>query len=142
MTCSSTHGGPPARTELVSREQIDLLVRRFYERALHDSVLAPVFEVLGIVGLDEHLRVVGDFWEQILFRTTRYRGAFVPVHRALHDHHGLTPARFDRWLQLWCDSVDESFHGVDAQRAKAKAESMVTSLQRSLYGESARSARG
>jgi hemoglobin len=96
-------------------------------------VLAPVFEVLSVVGLDDHLVVVGDFWEQILFRTTRYRGAFVPVHRALHGHHGLTPARIARWLQLWCETVDESFHGVDADRAKTKAEAMATSLQKSLY---------
>ena len=134
MTRSNTPRDRPTRVALASREDIDLLVRRFYEGALHDPVLAPVFDVLAVVGLDDHLVVVGDFWEQILFRTTRYRGAFVPVHRALHGQHGLTPARFERWLQLWCEAVDEEFHGVDADRAKAKAEAMVTSLQKSLYG--------
>ncbi|WP_016933806.1 group III truncated hemoglobin [Rhodococcus sp. R1101] len=138
MTRSNPHAGRPARAELASRDHIDLLVRRFYERALADPVLAPVFDVLAVVGLDDHLVVVGDFWEQILFRTTRYRGAFVPVHRALHGHHGLTPARFERWLQLWCETVDETFHGVDADRAKAKAGAMVTSLQKSLYGGTTR----
>lgn len=97
-----------------------------------DPLLAPTFEVLAIVGFDEHLVTVGDFWEQILFRTTRYDGAFVPVHRALHGQHGLTPQRFARWLQLWTDSVDESFEGVDAERAKTKAAAMVTALQRQL----------
>jgi hemoglobin len=138
VTRSDTSGDRAVPVELASREHIDLLVRRFYERALDDPVLAPAFDVLAVVGLDDHLVVVGDFWEQILFRTTRYRGAFVPVHRALHGHHGLTPARFERWLQLWCGTVDEMFHGVDAERAKSKAAAMVGSLQKTLYGGTAR----
>ncbi|MFZ2526624.1 MAG: group III truncated hemoglobin [Rhodococcus sp. (in: high G+C Gram-positive bacteria)] len=119
-------------TDLSGRADIDLLVRTFYERALADPELAPVFEILAVVGLDEHLIVVGDFWEQILFRTTRYEGAFLPVHRALHGHHGLTPARFERWLALWAASVDDLFAGVDADRAKSKGEAMARSLARSL----------
>lgn len=118
--------------DLSGRADIDRLVRTFYERALADPMLAPVFEVLAIVGLDEHLIVVGDFWEQVLFRTTRYDGNFMPVHRALHGHHGLTPARFERWLALWIDNVDAYFTGVNADRAKNKATAMVRSLERSL----------
>ncbi|WP_226438123.1 group III truncated hemoglobin [Rhodococcus yananensis] len=127
MTCSR-----PTRPELASRSDLDLLLRRFYERAMVDPLLEPTFEVVAIVGLDEHLVTVGDFWEQILFRTTRYEGAFVPVHRALHGRYGLTPDRFARWLRLWTDSVDELFEGTDAERAKTKAGAMVAALQRSL----------
>jgi len=118
--------------DLRCRADIDVLVRRFYERALGDAELAPVFDVLGVVGLDEHLVVVGDFWEQILFRTTRYDGAFIPVHRALHGHHGLTSARFERWLALWTENVDALFAGANADRAKIKADAMARSLARSL----------
>ncbi len=128
--------GTPA-VDVSDRDDIDRLVRRFYEHALTDPTLAPVFEVLAIVGLDEHLLVVGDFWEQILFRTTRYEGNFLPVHRALHAHHGLTPARFERWLELWVGTVDELFAGVHADRAKSKAEAMVRSLQRGVQRPSA-----
>jgi len=120
------------RAELASRTDIDVLVRRFYERAVADPVLAPVFDVLAVIGLDDHLVVVGDFWEQILFRTTRYEGAFLPVHRALHGQHGLTAERFERWLELWCGTVDELFTGPDAERAKSKAAAMARSLARSL----------
>ncbi|MCK0091143.1 group III truncated hemoglobin [Rhodococcus sp. HNM0563] len=124
----------PGPAELSSRADIDRLVEFFYERAMADPLLAPVFEVLAIVGLDEHLVVVGDFWEQILFRTTRYEGAFTPVHRALHGKYGLTPEHFERWRELWHDSVDELFIGVDAHRAKSKADAMVTALRRATIG--------
>ncbi|MEE2057501.1 group III truncated hemoglobin [Rhodococcus artemisiae] len=124
----------PRRTELSSRADIDGLVELFYDQAMADPLLAPVFEVLAIVGLDEHLVVVGDFWEQVLFRTTRYEGSFTPVHRALHGKYGLTPERFERWRELWHESVDELFTGVDADRAKSKADAMVTALRRSTTG--------
>lgn len=127
MTCRRSH-----LPDLRCRADIDVLVRRFYERALSDAALAPVFDVLAVVGLDEHLVVVGDFWEQILFRTTRYDGAFIPVHRALHGHHGLTSARFERWLALWTENVDAHFAGANADRAKIKADAMARSLARSL----------
>lgn len=127
MTCRRSH-----LPDLSCRADIDVLVRRFYERALADAVLAPVFDVLAVVGLDEHLVVVADFWEQILFRTTRYDGAFIPVHRALHGHHGLTSARFQRWLTLWTENVDALFAGANADRAKIKADAMARSLARSL----------
>lgn len=132
MTRSAPRTGGSPRPELSSRADIDVLVRRFYERALVDPLLAPVFEVLAIVGLDEHLVVVGDFWEQILFRTTRYSGAVTPVHRALHAQHDLTPERFARWLALWHETVDELFSGVDAERAKTKADAMGRGLTRAI----------
>ncbi len=118
------------RGDLATRADVDLLLRRFYERALVDPLLAPAFETLVVVGLDEHLPVVGDFWEQILFRTTRYQGHVVLVHEALHRQHGLTDERFRRWLELWCETVDESFVGTDAERAKSKAHAMAAALQR------------
>lgn len=118
------------RGELATRADVDRLLRTFYERAMADPLLAPVFETLAVVGLDEHLPVVGDFWEQILFRTTRYQGHFAAVHEALHRQHDLTDQRFERWLALWCDTVDASFTGIDAERAKTKARAMAAALQR------------
>lgn len=137
MISRSDPDGESPRTELASRAEIDVLVRRFYDRALGDPMLAPVFDVLAAFGLEEHLVVVGDFWEQILFRTTRYTGAFIPVHRALHGQHGLTPARFERWLRLWHETVDELFVGLGAERAKSKADAMAQSLARTLGSGSA-----
>ncbi|MGF7124610.1 group III truncated hemoglobin [Rhodococcus sp. TAF43] len=116
--------------DLATRADVDRLLRAFYQRALVDPVLAPAFETLAVVGLDEHLPVVGDFWEQILFRTTRYQGSFTAVHEALNRQHGLAGERMERWLELWCAAVDEQFAGPDAERAKAKARAMAGSLQR------------
>lgn len=126
MTCPADH-----RSDLAGRADIDRVVRAFYGRALTDPVLAPAFETLAVVGLEEHLPVVGDFWEQILFRTARYQGEFAPVHQALDRQHGLAGEKLARWLHLWCETVDEHFAGPDAERAKAKAIAMARALGRS-----------
>ncbi|RVW04548.1 group III truncated hemoglobin [Rhodococcus spongiicola] len=119
------------RRDIADRADIDRLVRAFYERALVDPVLAAAFETLATIGLDGHLPVVGDFWEQILFRTTRYRGEFAMVHEALNRQHGLAGEKLARWLHLWCEAVDAEFAGPDAERAKAKAIAMAGALTRS-----------
>ncbi|WP_430333577.1 group III truncated hemoglobin [Rhodococcus sp. ACT016] len=122
------------RSDLTGRADIDRTVRTFYERALADPVLAPAFEILAVVGLEQHLPVVGDFWEQILFRTARYQGEFTLVHRALNRQHGLAGEKLARWLHLWCETVDEHFAGPDAERAKTKARAMAEALERSWDG--------
>jgi len=119
------------RRDLAGRADIDRMVRAFYERAMADPVLASAFETLAVVGLEDHLPVVGDFWEQILFRSARYQGEFTLVHRALHGQHGLAGEKLARWLQLWCETVDEHFEGPDAERAKEKARAMAGALERS-----------
>ncbi|QCQ92038.1 group III truncated hemoglobin [Rhodococcus sp. SGAir0479] len=118
------------RRDIAGRADIDHLVRAFYERALVDPVLAPAFETLAVIGLDAHLPVVADFWEQILFRTARYQGAFAGVHEALNRQHGLAGATLARWLQVWRATVDELFAGPDADRAKSKAVAMAAALER------------
>ncbi|MDM7488662.1 MULTISPECIES: group III truncated hemoglobin [Rhodococcus] len=123
---------PSAPTDLATRADIDRLLRRFYERALVDPVLEAPFSTLAVVGLDDHLPTIGDFWEQVLLRTGRYRGALVPVHAALHRQYGLDAARFDRWVRLWDEAVDELFAGTNADRAKAKAASIAAALSARL----------
>ncbi|WP_206612267.1 group III truncated hemoglobin [Prescottella agglutinans] len=129
MTCPTDR-----RSDLSGRGDIDRMVRVFYQRALADPVLAPAFETLAVVGLEEHLPVVGDFWEQILFRTARYQGEFVMVHQALDRQHGLAGEKLTRWLHVWCETVDENFTGPDAERAKTKATAMARALERSWGG--------
>ncbi|WP_305092232.1 group III truncated hemoglobin [Prescottella sp. R16] len=126
------------RPDLRGRADIDRLVTAFYERALTDPVLESAFEILTIVGLEAHLPVVGDFWEQILFRTVRYQGEFVAVHDALHRQHDLAGEKLARWLHLWCETVDEMFTGPDAERAKTKAAAMAAAMERSWSGSRSR----
>ncbi|MFC9362178.1 group III truncated hemoglobin [Rhodococcus sp. NPDC057014] len=118
--------------DIATRADLELLLRHFYGRAFADPVLEPVFETLMVIGLDDHLPVMCDFWETILLRTGVYRGSVGAVHRALHGRHGFTDRHFDRWVELWTSSVDELFLGDVAQQAKSEAAGIAVGMQRRL----------
>ncbi|MFF2113399.1 group III truncated hemoglobin [Rhodococcus koreensis] len=119
--------------DIATRADLELLLRHFYGRAFADPVLEPVFETLMVIGLDDHLPVMCDFWETILLRTGIYRGSVGAVHRALHGRHGFTDRHFDRWAELWTSSVDELFLGDVAQQAKVEAARIAVGMRRRLF---------
>ncbi|PBC52813.1 cyanoglobin [Rhodococcus sp. ACS1] len=119
--------------DIATRADLELLLRHFYGRAFADPVLEPVFETLMVIGLDDHLPVMCDFWETILLRTGIYRGSVGAVHRALHGRHGFTDRHFDRWVELWTSSVDELFLGDVAQQAKVEAARIAVGMRLRLF---------
>lgn len=61
--------------DLADRTDVEVLLRRFYERALVDDVLSEPFAQRRAAGLDGHIPTMCDFWETVLFRAGRYRAA-------------------------------------------------------------------
>ena len=119
-------------SDLGSREVIDQLLTRFYDRALHDVLLGPVFAAAPL-DLATHLPRIGDFWQRTLLGTGRYGGQPMVVHRELHSRVPLTPAMFDRWLELWGDAVDDTASGPVAEQAKSTAHRVAEAMQRQLF---------
>jgi hemoglobin len=118
--------------DISTRADLEVLLRHFYGRAFADPILEPAFETLAVIGVDDHLPVMCDFWETVLFRTGTYRGSVAAVHRALHGSHGFTTAHFDRWVELWASSIEELFDGDVAQRATREAASIARAMRRRL----------
>jgi hemoglobin len=122
--------------DLRNRDDVEELVVAFYETAFRDPVIGPIFTDVAHMDLAEHLPVMCDFWETVLFRTGSYRRNALQVHVALNARHPLTDAHFARWLRLWDATVDERFAGPAAQRAKLQASRIAESMQRRLAGRS------
>lgn len=123
--------------DLTDRDDVELLLWRFYGKALSDPVLAEPFAELRANGLRSHLPVMCDFWETVLFRAGRYRGNALSVHRALHARHPLSARHFVRWLTLWTETVDELYQGPHADRAKLQGGRIAKSMHRRLAGADA-----
>ncbi|MFV8175884.1 cyanoglobin [Mycolicibacterium peregrinum] len=123
--------------DLAGRDDVELLLWRFYSKALSDPVLAEPFTELRAKGLRSHIPVMGDFWETVLFRAGLYRGSALTVHRELHARHPLAAQHFVRWLTLWTDTVDELFEGPHAERAKLQAGRIAKAMHRRLAGTDA-----
>ena len=74
-------------------QAIDRMVRLFYERALADAVLGPIFRG-AIHDWEGHIAIVRDFWSGVIYGTARYKGnAFAP-----HMKLQFEPEAFDHWI--------------------------------------------
>lgn len=102
-------------------------VRRFYAKGADDPLLGPLFA--KIPALDEHLRIVADFWSKSLLGTERYQGH--PF--AAHINLPIEPAHFARWLELFSESARESLPKAQAEQAVAKAAHMTQCFQAGLF---------
>ncbi|MEV8534347.1 group III truncated hemoglobin [Streptomyces sp. NPDC051211] len=126
-----------AVADIAGRQDLEVLLRRFYTAAFADPRIGPFFTRIAGTDLDVHLPRITDFWERALFRTADYRrNAFVP-HAALHSVRPMTGEDFGRWVQLWHASVDGLYAGPLAERAKAQGERIALTLHKRLAGEDA-----
>ena len=125
------------RPDLDSRADLDRLLTSFYETAMTDHLLRPVFVDVAHLDLLTHLPRIGDFWERTLFGTGEYVGRPMDVHLRLHRAFPLTRTMFDRWLELWTAAVDAAYSGPSAERAKDSARRIAGALERHLSAERA-----
>jgi hemoglobin len=120
--------------DIEDRAAIADLLTDFYGRAFRDELLGPVFVDVARMNLADHLPVMCDFWQTVLFRSGDYRrNAFHP-HQRLHVRASLTPGHFERWLQLWRAAVDDRHVGPKAELAKLQASRIAGSMCRRITG--------
>jgi truncated hemoglobin YjbI len=138
-------GGDPAcwshvfdaeRHDLATRTDVSTLVRAFYRAAAMDDVLGPVFTAAH-VDWPGHLEIVTDFWMDQLFGGPVRRRNPLRAHETVHQRTPLGERHFERWLELFTETVDEHFEGPTADLAKTRAVKMARALRRLLDGVSA-----
>jgi hemoglobin len=120
------------RPDLDSRENVEFLVDRFYERMLADPQLAPIFVDVAGIDLDVHLPHIKDYWCKLLLGDKTYQRHTMNIHRLLHGKRPLHAQDFVRWLEFFTTTVDTHFAGERAERAKQVAASIAGNMQRSL----------
>lgn len=126
-----------ALRDLADRDDVYRLLSQFYGQALEDELLADAFTDIRAKGLESHLPVMCDFWETMLFRSRKYRGSALNVHKPIHAEHPLTSAHFIRWLSLWMSTIDELFAGPIADQAKIIGRRTAWAMHRALVGHDA-----
>ncbi len=120
------------KTDIQSRTHIVKLVNEFYEKALTDDLLAPIFLEVAEVDLTKHLPILYDFWESALFQVGKYKRDTFGAHLDLHQIKRLETVHFNRWLELFNETVDHSFEGIKATQAKERARSIAIFLNGKL----------
>jgi hemoglobin len=104
--------------DIQDRADCERLVRAFYGQAMEDELIGWIFTDVAHLDLEEHVPVITSFWETVLLGNQSYSGGAFGVHARLHEKAGLRQAHFERWLILWCRTVDELFDGERAAMAK------------------------
>ncbi|HYR29797.1 MAG TPA: group III truncated hemoglobin [Thermoanaerobaculia bacterium] len=121
--------------DISSRADIDALMLSFYQRAMQDPLIGRIFTDVARLDLAHHLPVIGDFWESTLFGTGRYsrhdRNPLL-IHEELDRRSALEATHFDRWLELFVATVDESFSGRRAEYAKQRGHAIAARMQQFL----------
>ena len=118
------------RKDIENRADIDDLMNRFYARAMMDDTIGYVFQIAEL-DLAHHLPIIGDFWETLLFGTGNYQRHGrnpLQVHAELNEKTPLVFEHFERWLEIFGESVDETFEGTRADFIKLRANAIANRM--------------
>lgn len=117
---------PPAtKSDITGRADIERMVNAFYERVRTDEMLGFIFDRIAQTNWQTHLPKMYAFWETVLFRSGGYVGNPLAAHAKLVPLTAMGRAQFDRWLTLFCGTVDDLFAGEKAEHIKRCAEDMA-----------------
>jgi hemoglobin len=124
------------RDDLRTRTDVERLVRDFYRKVAMDDLLGPIFAAAR-VDWSLHIPKLTDFWAWQLLGQRGYEGNPLRAHEPVHAATPFDDAHFERWLDLFEETVDELFAGPTAELAKGRARRMASSMRRLLSGVSA-----
>lgn len=109
------------KKDILNRADIEMLVNAFYRKVLADKLLGFIFQDVAKVNWLNHLPVMYDFWENVIFYTGSYEGNPLHLHKHLHHITPLERSHFDRWNKLFLSTVDGLFEGPNAELIKERA---------------------
>jgi hemoglobin len=117
------------KRDLENRADIEQLVNAFYDKVRADAVIGYIFNDIAKVNWEQHLPVMYDFWENIIFLRNTYLGNPMPVHADLSRRVPLTKDHFQRWIQLFSETADELFEGPRITLTKEKAAGIAAIME-------------
>jgi len=125
---------PPPTRDLDTPAEITEMVRRFYQDVAQDDLLGPMFNDVAQVDWNEHLPKLAAFWARALLGIEGYVGNPYRAHALINDRAPFTVAHFDRWLELFHDTVELGWTGPNAQRALTLAHNVARVHASQLVG--------
>ncbi|MEP6645914.1 MAG: group III truncated hemoglobin [Saprospiraceae bacterium] len=109
-------------SDITNEQDIKTLIDSFYQHVRQDDVIGYIFNDIANVDWSHHLPRMYAFWEFLLLGRDTYKGNPFEVHKKLNEKVKLQSTHFDRWIQLFTQTVDEHFQGINAEEAKNKAK--------------------
>ena len=111
--------------DIENRDDIILLIDKFYSRVIADDFIGYFFTEVIALDWDKHIPVMYDFWETTLLGKMKYKGNPMLKHLELNKKEPLVPAHFHRWLTHWETTIRENFSGRKAEEAIKRANQIA-----------------
>lgn len=121
--------------DVLKRDDIDDIVRRFYEAMLKDPIIGFIFTDVAKIELESHLPIIGDFWQDSVFGTQLYDNNTLAKHLDIHAKMPLKAGHFTRWLYLFSQAVNEKHAGDNASAMLLTADRIAKTISASLSGQ-------
>jgi hemoglobin len=120
------------KNDIATLKDVHFLVDKFYERVKVDPFLGPIFNKRLAGKWEMHHKTLCRFWHTVLLRRPDYYGNPVPMHFNMN----IDQRHFDQWLVIWTETVDNSFEGIVAERAKLRGLTMGKAFMSKINGAS------
>ena len=118
------------KTDITSRKDIKLIIKKFYDLLIDDTTMSPFFkEFIEQDTLEAHLEIITNFWNDILFNSNTYKNNVLQKHLNKHAFINFKKEHFSNWLQHFSTTIDNHFSGLKAELMKNRALSIATVMQ-------------
>lgn len=114
--------GSNEKRDITTIEDLEFLIRKFYDKLLVDEQIAHFFTELN---LEEHIPRVASFWAFIALDSPGYKGNMMDAHAKLE----LKTTDFERWLNLFHQTIHEHFTGEKADFIVARSSLIAWTMQ-------------
>lgn len=111
--------------DILKLDDVKHLVDSFYGKIREDKLLKEIFNSNIQDRWPQHLEKMYTFWQTVLLSEHTYYGSPFPPHAKMP----IDKEHFDRWLQLWFETIEENFTGEIADEAKWRASKMAEMFQ-------------
>ncbi|MER2996750.1 group III truncated hemoglobin [Pontibacter populi] len=109
------------KKDILSLDDVKLLVDTFYTRVRADEMLGPIFDERIQDRWARHLDIMYRFWQTVLLEELTYQGSPGTKHITLP----VGAEHFERWVSIFFSTIDELFTGEKAEEAKWRAQKMA-----------------
>ncbi|MCO6461217.1 MAG: group III truncated hemoglobin [Saprospiraceae bacterium] len=122
------------KRDISSLEDIENIIRIFYERVRSDNEIGFFFTEVVQINWERHIPNMCSFWESVLFYSGDYSGNPLSAHRAIHKKYNTQPNHFKKWLYLFNAVIDNDYSGPNAEKMKHHARSIALVMQKNITG--------
>ena len=118
------------KPDISSHKDIKLIITKFYDLLLVDKKMITFFEdIVAQNHLEEHIDIISDFWNDILFDTNTYSNNVMQKHLDKNTFVAFKKEHFTIWVSYLFETIDAYFEGENSHNMKSRATSIATVMQ-------------